>query len=377
MNCQQIDEYMFAYCDGKLSPELCSVIDEHLNTCELCRNKVQLAGMETQILADAPDIPLLSEDFTRRVMGSMLDRSSTPAGTSPSGLFNMLGRFGYYMGGTAIAAVILLALYLPGFLSLENDLKSTQIADRSIPAKESALDQTAGNVPMKEQIKYNEYETNTDSGSIAQSKSYAGDLSNAPTSASDITDEVTKSGQSPQLGSTEDHDYATTSRDNQLYTMKQPEDSHVDSDSNDMNKGPSELDLLSLHPQNLPAEYKIDRIISTTYNAITYVYTNTITNHSLEITVALINDADIKQRSFSAPAPAGLGGGSDQEYLDVDAGTQVLNSTQTNITYQGRYLEINLKSAMPLNNLQELANSISFEEELPDELIDIDIPNRE
>ena len=140
MDCQQIDDYIWAYCDGTLSPELTVELDEHLNNCHYCRKMVDLCRMETEILAAAPDIPPLNDDFSRRVIISL--NPSTVPSAPRGGLFSFLGRHRYGLGGAVAAAVLLLALYLPGMMEpkqfedtaeLPIKSESAQIADNQLP----------------------------------------------------------------------------------------------------------------------------------------------------------------------------------------------------------------------------------------------------
>ncbi len=358
MNCQQIDEYLFAYCDEKLSPELRSLIDEHLDSCETCQNMVRMAKMESQILADTTDIPLLSEDFTSQVMHSIFDQPSTPAGASSAGLLARLSQYRLYIGGTAAAAVILLVLYLPGFIPLNTNLDSSKLADRSITG-ESAPEQVA-DIPLPD-VKTLETDYGN-SASVVQDDCLADKISTPtpPASSADNTAEEKQKLSSEIDNSKDSHTTSAVKQNDQYYTLTLPEGSElIDQDLNE-----SELDLLSLSPSNLPTEYRLEKIINTSYNAITYVYSNTVNNDALEITVALAYNADITQQSLAGRS----GEGTDQKY--VRSGDALLNTANTSISYQGHSFEINLKAAMPLDKLQELANSIKFQEALPDELID-------
>ncbi len=355
MNCQQIDEYLFAYCDGKISPELRSIIDEHLAGCEICQNIAEFTRMENQILSETTGIPILSEDFTSRVMQSVPGRPSTPAGSS-TGWLTRLRSYRFYLGGTVAAAVILLALYLPGLISVDTSMDSTNMAERSA-SSESASDQTA-NIPGTHTSTLGKSES--DSASVTQDKiSAEGNFLRSAASPDDNTIE-TEQKMAPLLDINQDDTTAKTKQDNTVYGLSLPKGL----DNADQDFSTAELDLLSLHPNNLPADYKIEKIINTSYNAITYVYRNTVNNESLEITVALADDAVIMKQSLSD----GLGAGADQEYIRSEAA--LLNSANTSISYQGRSFEINLKAVMPLEKLQELANSIKFKEGLPDEPID-------
>ncbi|KUG04385.1 hypothetical protein ASZ90_018151 [hydrocarbon metagenome] len=348
MNCQQIDEHLFAYCDGTIPPDLRSLVDEHLAGCEVCQNLVQITLMESQLLAEAVDIPLLSEGFTDRVMQSVAGKLSTPAGSSSPGWLGRLGPYRFYIGGTAAAAVILLALYLPGLITLNTDMQSTSIADRAL-SSDSAAD------IMPESNTGNPVKSFSGSSSMAQ-RSIDDDLEDSAALPAGNTEEV-EENLVPAADSSQYKISESVKREYGLSLL-------AGSGYADQDLDKSEFDLLSLHPNNLPAEYKIEKIINTNYNVVTYIYMNTVNNESLEITIALADDAVITQQSL----PDGLGGSTDKEYLRSEVAP--LNSTNTSVSYQGRSFEINLKAVMPLEKLQELADSIKFEEGLPDEPID-------
>ncbi len=74
MNCQQIDKYIFAYCDHTLPPQMNTAIEEHLVQCKACRTLVHMTRVENELLIPAPDFPSLSDEFTSRVMQAVREK---------------------------------------------------------------------------------------------------------------------------------------------------------------------------------------------------------------------------------------------------------------------------------------------------------------
>ncbi len=348
MNCQQIDEYILNYVDNKLSPELRSEMEEHLEGCETCQNLLKISCMEKQILIEARDIPALRDNFTSQLMQTISNRPATRS--------SLLSRFASYRflfaGTAAAAAIILLALYLPGFMVIAPELQSDMIAEHSAPL-ESGWNQT-GQIPLDGDKTYaGPGPAATESANPANNSTAGGPYSNeaSPGDPSRIASGVeAKSAISKHKPETQDDALSIQAA----------------SDFATQDRQDAELDLMSLHPNNIPEQYKIEKIINTNFNVITYIYKNIATNQALEITITMLDNPDITQRSLADTASLGATPVPETRRADK----AVLNSTQTSISHQDRTFEIILKAPMPLDRLQELANSIKFEEGLPDESID-------
>ncbi len=67
MNCQQIENNIFDYCDNKLSPQSRAQIEEHILDCPKCEEKIALTKLENSVLHNLPFIEA-PHDFTAEVM---------------------------------------------------------------------------------------------------------------------------------------------------------------------------------------------------------------------------------------------------------------------------------------------------------------------
>ena len=76
MNCQDINEIIYKYCDSEVSSEEYTTISEHLNECADCRRIFQLTQLENDILREKDDMPSLSPAFTSLVMSSIQSADS-------------------------------------------------------------------------------------------------------------------------------------------------------------------------------------------------------------------------------------------------------------------------------------------------------------
>jgi len=75
MNCQQIDKYLYEYCDNNLNPLLRAEFDQHLKHCASCQSLVNEAMWEGTILRQEWSIPALPDDFTDKVMNRIANSS--------------------------------------------------------------------------------------------------------------------------------------------------------------------------------------------------------------------------------------------------------------------------------------------------------------
>ncbi|MDD4802326.1 MAG: zf-HC2 domain-containing protein [Syntrophomonas sp.] len=133
MNCQDIKDNIYAYCDGALPSDLQLKLAEHLNECESCRSNYDLTMIENEVLIDTQDIPPLSEAFTARVINTLAAVDIITANPQPIVMvknttpgFNK--RF-WIRGLAVVAAVITLFLYIPDSKDTGNNI---QVADNAL-----------------------------------------------------------------------------------------------------------------------------------------------------------------------------------------------------------------------------------------------------
>ena len=127
MYCHEVNENIYAYCDGSLSPALNSKISQHLDGCESCRTYYGLTKAETEALKETADIPALVADFNAMVMKSLeaalavsdqadaqpsKKKSAAPVPSRP-----------WYFALVAAAAVLALSLYLPQLFNAGSPVK--------------------------------------------------------------------------------------------------------------------------------------------------------------------------------------------------------------------------------------------------------------
>lgn len=155
MNCRQVDKYLYDYCDNILNPEQRAQIEQHLEQCPDCRKLSDEALLESSILHEEWPIPALSDDFTARVMNRI---SSTAIPTSPvviiPGLKNQSKWPRRLIYLSAMAAVLLMALYIPGMLKnqdfihmADQEQNSPRVVNERIIAGQSLSDQNYLKLP--------------------------------------------------------------------------------------------------------------------------------------------------------------------------------------------------------------------------------------
>ncbi len=67
MNCQQVNNLIWDYCDGLLSPDIKAELENHLHECETCSELIRLTLLENEGLKDLPEKEV-SDNFTSRLM---------------------------------------------------------------------------------------------------------------------------------------------------------------------------------------------------------------------------------------------------------------------------------------------------------------------
>jgi len=388
MKCQQIDEYIMHYCDNTLSPELRVLVDEHLSACVSCQNKVKLTRMENSILAEGLVIPPLSEDFTARVMQSLCKTPEVPAETTES-VFSSAAkqkRHHFYLGGAAAAAVILIALSVPGVFHMNNQLQTADICGESTPPLQ--YEEPADNDACTDfKTRYGQ-NSELYSGADKKSADYvqpediraAGIPKPVPEDEYSINSHNYTSNESlPYVPPTN-----STQKSAALYN-KNMDDSvsgSVGSDSTSIASLPSELikaeispngyelDLLSIHPDNLPPEYKLDKIISTSSEETTFIYKNTETMNNLEIIVSFAADTSSMDGFEKSVYDANNGSAADPSKESLYAGGAEMNFVNLELLHKNCTLNLIFKSLMPFEELESLANSITFDDGVADEPVD-------
>ncbi|WP_054695852.1 anti-sigma factor family protein [Syntrophomonas palmitatica] len=137
MNCQQVNNLIWDYCDGLLSPESRAEFETHLNECNACNELTRLTSLENEAIKTLPDM-VVSDNFTSQLMLTIASPGSQaavyPFSVSSSrrkfafGPFSLIG---------AIAALLLMCF------SFWPDLQHNQIA----------MDNITENRPGKQVIK--------------------------------------------------------------------------------------------------------------------------------------------------------------------------------------------------------------------------------
>lgn len=127
MNCQQVDEYVFSYCDGELASPLASELESHIAHCNNCRAKIELTRLENDIIKNEMFSPLLSDAFTASVISAINKKPLT----GPSEIAATQSRRAWYtrtpfwLVATAAAFILLVYTVSPG-LFMQNTKIATQ-----------------------------------------------------------------------------------------------------------------------------------------------------------------------------------------------------------------------------------------------------------
>ncbi|MGE5405607.1 MAG: zf-HC2 domain-containing protein [Candidatus Saccharibacteria bacterium] len=153
MDCRQVDKLAFLYCDNEVQAHLRKEVEKHLGECPECRILIENTRLETEALRFKEDLPELSSDFKSRVLLSITGGKPTEEYIPRSLLTRM--RYKYFTGGNLFvgsmaAAVLVLMVFIPGLISLQQvknapapSRHQSIIADSSKAMKTPAVDQMA------------------------------------------------------------------------------------------------------------------------------------------------------------------------------------------------------------------------------------------
>ncbi len=268
MNCQQIDKYIFGFCEHILPPELESRIQEHLEKCPICRNKVEFTLLENEVLQDNTDLPVLDASFTSNLLNHIKSESNTQHISQKGGLIK---RFripqAFYIPAMAIV-ILLCALLIPALSDLQSDIK---IADK-----------TNNSDTGKPGTHYDSILVDTESSTREMQKDALLDAGDSP-----------QQGQTTFVAGTEENNTTTpTDKEASSTTANKVLKSPVNEESIDhreINKPPEPMSANTstyVYPVELPADFQLLQIISGIDNELNYVFLDTSSEEKLLINIS-------------------------------------------------------------------------------------------
>ncbi|MDD3365294.1 MAG: zf-HC2 domain-containing protein [Syntrophomonas sp.] len=265
MNCQDINQHMYDYCDGLVSPDLQSSMAEHLSKCESCRNNYQLTLIENETLCDAGDIPLLSEAFTARVMSSLVSADSFSSRPQPLVMSKnsspYFKRISWYSSLAIVAAIITLCLYIPNLKDTGNKIN---VANNSFKQQQLELQSNA--------VKNNDYGTqitNEDTIKLSQVN---------PSPNADSVDQSklppsTLGSGSKSVPVHEDLTLAPSVLSAPVSTEAMKRSTNLEVGRSNRNESQvSDSAILAFSPQNIPDRFKLTKSNNTAENEAVYNY---------------------------------------------------------------------------------------------------------
>lgn len=260
MKCQDINKIIYKYCDGQVSPKLSNRAALHLNSCPNCHNMYQLTQIENDILRELDDLPVLSPDFTSKVMKTLQSSDSLYAGkNSIRGTIISSPRStrGVWLGSlAAVAAVIALCIFLPQqsfIINKFNLFNSSNLESSSTPIG-------------TDQLSYGDVDGKTDLSGVSQSS----EPQSVAQSASPNDNTTNKASVTPQVRS----DTA----------IKQTASANVNTENN----AASGLKI-TLLPSNIPDSLKFVQVNNDMENNTVYNYSSLDGKQSLQLTITPYN----------------------------------------------------------------------------------------
>lgn len=352
MNCRQVDEYIFSYCDGELAPSLTSELEAHIANCSDCQANLELTRMENEVLHSEMKIPTLSDGFSAGVMASICKNGlGGPAETAAAKTNRpWYTRTPLWLAATAAAFVLLLYTVSPGIFSPNKDIaqhKSTtvKVADNN-PATNAIL---GGRVAQKIQQSNKEKAVLDKNVSEEPAKS-----ANVP--ADTATDE---SGNQFRAMMT----VGGSGEANSELLMKR--DSCPDRDRSDALKlklpaGVTFGDSAAPRISNMPSAY---HIVNTSNQSDTWTYF--YEGDGKQITVSLNSNSEPQAKTFAAPAateaPAASTciGSECGDANNLKAGD--LNSVYRSVEVNNVCYQLTVTGELSLDELNTLASKLTIE----------------
>lgn len=349
MNCQQIDKYIYEFCDKQLAPHMQDSIQHHLDECENCRNKVESAHREGMVLRSLPIVPALPPHFTDDIMAVVRDRYGNTQPDLLPGRSSCRPQKTRWWWGMASAAALVLALCS---LSLWEQPLGTKLADQnsdviirtdviSAPSN-SILEETAQTAaPQANQMKENtpdpEQPRQTALQDASQKDAYRLDAS---------------------LSTPVAHQFSTIAVNDGV--MKSALKSNP-------NRG---VDLLTLYPANLPPDYLLQSIISPSDQEITFVYENQLTDQELKLMLTVVDDPlETNGQAAAGEEPpllktAAISSTQDEKQYRAASPNidQLSNSVQRRLDHNQQPYQVFLSAEMSKEELTSIADAIKLEE---------------
>jgi len=281
MNCQDINQVIYDYCDGKISSDLYLEISQHLNECESCYNNYRLTLIENEVLKDTEDIPSLSPAFTQLVISSLISNKCLYSKPAPLVIrkdksYTFFGA-AWFRSLAVVAAVIALCLYIPRWPG--TDIKN--VANNYDSAKQQ---ETQSSASLNEPIRVGQVDPEVISQPTQQIKSpiYNSDnkiirepFGEGFASRSSISSSPTSKVIPPPLQDAEVVMFADNTKSNTSVTV--------------------------VSPQNIPDRFKLLKTDNDGQNKIAYNYTTLDGRDNLDIVVITAKGSTVASDNLEIP----------------------------------------------------------------------------
>lgn len=327
MNCQQADEHIYAFCDNTLASLLRTDLEKHLKECDLCQKKVNLTFMENEILKNPEKVPVLPEEFTKRVMKKIQDSGSTTASRSNENIGsnrNFTAKLlNTRLTPLLISAALLLALVAPGLIDLGGHLFR---ANNSISEDNNSISIKEG----KENDRIKHLAGGTDKDTNNEMNIYNGENRNV-----------------------------------KKYEKNEEKSASLDlPPSKQVSPAPSS-GVFYLQPYNLPGSYRLAAIISDVEDNLTFVYKKAETGEEISLRISPqskdkseVGTAEKTAEEKSLRREAVIAGAGESTVpAPEDA-----SSISWNINYNNDNYSVTLSGNLPSDELAQIAASIKFKE---------------
>lgn len=347
MNCQLIDQYVFDYCENNLSPTLKEKIDHHLAECQRCSQQVNLTCLENEFLTDKSDLPVLTDDFTNKVMHKIQGLEQKSAVVAfPQTKTGRVKFADLMMTAAVIGLVVLMVIVTPQLIP---STPMTQVSDRQ--TLDQAEDTTTGKVEFgQDAVSMNQNE-------VAIKAYYDSSAKSAPQpeGPSDTTPAPAVSKpKEPVMVAVND---ASISERAYTFAPDQVSPSRMGGDS--VKENMSHASMEPIHPVQLPDDFKLIEVYNSDDPAVQELIYN-YTDERNRLLVIRINSP------ASESEPAALMMSQVAPFVEESSsysGKTVLDNLEVSFTVQvnDQDYEVILNGALPADEMGALAQQLKFE----------------
>ncbi|MEN6462234.1 MAG: zf-HC2 domain-containing protein [Syntrophomonas sp.] len=341
MNCQQINELIYDYCDGNVTPEIAAVIEKHLHECPFCRNNEKLTQMENEALYYVENSPVLLPGFTEKVMATI---NTGYYNTNP-GLKNSwsgLNRLRKYIPSMAVVVLILLIVAAGSIFNKSDFNSTTRVADNDNQLKSMST----------QKFKQDLIKAGSASSLNQANKSTSLSTEDNETNKA-LNSSIDKKAQDTPVAVSYDSEQPVSKAETSGTVLKSPQSPRISSVQSSRGAG---SETMRLEPVNIPTKYELTGISSDGQNT-TFSYSGSQETSNFKVSIS----PQVTEEMFKTGSYEATNAGINSCQPTILSGT-LSSPVSWKITSKNQVYVITLTGNLSPEELQSLARSIGFAE---------------